>query len=149
MKKISQVAFLFIAFTAFVCMNSCEPNLPSEDTTKLWPAQTDTSALWGYINEKGKMVITPQYINAAYFSGGKACVILENRRYAFINRLGQTLYTLAEGERCSNFYYGYSTFLTTRKFLQVLALLVCTGFMACSIPISMWLFPKNTTDWEL
>ena len=113
MKKISFIALLFIAF---VCLNSCEENIPNEygipskDTTMLWPAQTDTSALWGYINERGEMVIPAQYINAAYFSGGKACVILENRRYAFINRFGQTLYTLAEGEICSSFYYGYSTF---------------------------------------
>ena len=108
MKKISFIALLFVAF---VCLNSCESNTPEEDTTKLWPAQTDTCALWGYINEKGKMVITPQYKEAYFFCGGKAKVVLENNRHAFIDKQGKVIFTLPEGEECDGyFYYGACRF---------------------------------------
>ena len=108
MKKIGFIALLFIAF---VCLNSCESNTPTEDTTKLWPAQNDTSELWGYINEKGKMVIPPQFKEAFFFCGGKAKVILENYQHAFINKYGKVIHVFPEGEHCDGyFYYGTCRF---------------------------------------
>ncbi len=126
MKKISFIALLFVAF---VCLNSCESDTPEEDTTKLWPAQTDTCALWGYINEKGEMVIPPQYMYAAYFSGGKACVyfsggsshstssmapavdIYWDWKQAFINKKGKIVHEFPITENADlYFYYGCCIF---------------------------------------
>ena len=108
MKKISFIALLFIAF---VCLNSCEENIlkengtPSEDLTKLWPAQTDISELWGYINERGEMVIPPTYSYAFGFSCGKAKVYLQDHRVAFIDKTGKIIHTFEKGEECDNFFY--------------------------------------------
>ena len=106
MKKISFIALLFIAF---VCLNSCEENIlkengtPSEDLTKLWPAQTDISELWGYINERGEMVIPPTYSYAFGFSCGKAKVYLQDHRVAFIDKTGKIIHIIDEG--CDNYFY--------------------------------------------
>ncbi|MCR5050172.1 MAG: WG repeat-containing protein [Paludibacteraceae bacterium] len=107
MKKISLIAILM---AAFFCLNSCDNQFnstPEQDKTLLWPAQTDTCALWGYINEKGEMVIPAQYQNAYGFSCGKAKVVLKDGRDAFINREGKIVFTASEGEVCDDyFYYG-------------------------------------------
>ena len=114
MKKISFIALLFIAF---VCLNSCEENIlkengtPSEDLTKLWPAQTDTSELWGYINERGEMVIPAQFKKAYRFSCGRAKVVLDNDCQAFIDGDKCIRHIVPEGEKCDDyFYYGYCRF---------------------------------------
>ena len=113
MKKISFIALLFVAF---VCLNSCESDIlghgtPSEDNTKLWPAQTDTSDLWGYINEKGEMVIPAQFKKAYQFSCGRAKVVLDNDCQAFIDGDKRIRYIVPEGEKCDDyFYYGYCRF---------------------------------------
>lgn len=111
MKKISLVTILL---AALFCMSNCDDQFnstPELDKTLLWPAQSDTCALWGYINEKGEMVIPQKFIEAYYFSCGRAKVILEDNRRAFIDQFGQILYVLSEGEECDNsFYYGFCRF---------------------------------------
>ena len=107
MKKISLVAFLL---ATLFCMSSCDDQFnstPELDKTLLWPAQSDTCALWGYINERGEMVIPPTYSYAFGFSCGKAKVYLQDGRVAFIDQTGKIIHTFQEGEECDNcFYYG-------------------------------------------
>ena len=111
MKKFSLIAFLL---AALFCMSSCDNQFnstPELDKTLLWPAQSDTCALWGYINEKGEMFIPQRFLEAYYFSCGRAKVVLEDNRHAFIDQHGQVLYALSEGEKCDNyFYYGFCRF---------------------------------------
>ena len=107
MKKISFIALLFVAF---VCLNSCESDIlrhgtPSEDNTKLWPAKTDTSDLWGYINEKGEMVIPAQFKKAYQFSCGRAKVVFDNDCQAFIDGDKRIRYIVPEGEKCDDYFY--------------------------------------------
>ena len=47
---------------------------PTHDPTKLWPAYDNNVNKWGYINEKGKMVIPAQFDEVAGFSCGYARV---------------------------------------------------------------------------
>ena len=108
MKKISLVTILL---AALFCMSSCDDQFnstPELDKTLLWPAQSDTCALWGYINEKGEMVIPAEYQYTFGFSRGKAKVFLQDGRVAFIDQTGKIVHTFQEGEQCDDyFYYGF------------------------------------------
>ena len=99
----------FLLFTLALAFIACENQLgqtPETDMIHLWPA-SDSTGLYGYINEKGKMVIPAQFDYAYGFSCGKAKVRFDNFRYAFIDRQGNILHTFAEGEECDDyFYYG-------------------------------------------
>ena len=92
--KICLCLLLMMAFC------SCENQLgqtPETDTTLLWRA-SDSTGLFGYINEKGKMVIPAQFNRAYGFSCGKAKVRLDNSRYAYIDKQGNILHTFSETE---------------------------------------------------
>ena len=93
--KICLCLLLMMAFC------SCEKNqldqTPETDTTLLWRA-SDSTGLFGYINEKGKMVIPAQFNRAYGFSCGKAKVRLDNSRYAYIDKQGNILHTFSETE---------------------------------------------------
>jgi hypothetical protein len=44
---------------------------------------------WGYINNKGEIVIRPQFVQAIFFSEGLAAVCIENSKCGYIDRTGQ------------------------------------------------------------
>ena len=100
---------------------------PEEDTTMLWPA-ADSTGYWGFINEKGEMVIPAKYDRTYGFSGGVAQVYIDvdgeplrstgyqastlGPLHAFINKKGEVVYTLPEGQGFNDhyFYYGCCRF---------------------------------------
>lgn len=44
--------------------------------------------MWGYIDQKGKYVINPQFEDAGWFSDGLACVEDKDGKFGFINKKG-------------------------------------------------------------
>ena len=103
--KICLCLLLMMAFC------SCEKNqlgqTPETDTTLLWPA-SDSTGLWGYINEKGEMVIPAKYFHTFGFSCGRAMVYQESTYdMAFIDKNGSILFTRNSDEDYDTyFYYG-------------------------------------------
>ena len=103
---------LFASLCVVLCtFNACEEPLSQnkyEDNTKLWPAADSIGEKVGYINEKGEMVIPPQYKDAFFFCNGMAKVITFDDKTQFIDTKGNVVYTLSENERCDNYFYnGY------------------------------------------
>lgn len=98
-------------------------NTPDEDTTQLWPAG-DSTGFWGFINEKGEMVIPAKFERTYGFSGGMAKVVLddddipmpplgyqqyyEGHQQAFIDIHGNILFSLPNDKVFYDnyFYYG-------------------------------------------
>lgn len=116
---------LLCGMLAAVCTSCEEINHtdPDHDTTKLWPAYDIATKKWGYINEKGKMVIAAQYDEVHGFSCGYACV-LKDGQIMYINPDGavqfsaeendsQYLYYFFDGH---DFYYDYAVVLQDRKY---------------------------------
>ena len=105
---------LFLLFTLALAVIACEnpfSNTPYEDNTKLWPAVDPTTAKVGYINEKGEMVIPPQFKRAFFFSNGKAKVFTEDDKTQFIDAKGNVVYTFPDSEVCESYFYnGYMKF---------------------------------------
>lgn len=88
---------------ALFMFNACEePQALNkfDDKTKLWPAADSTGEKFGFINEKGEMVIPAQYYTAYHFSGGVACVVTMDNRTQFINKKGEVVFTLPAGYGC-------------------------------------------------
>ena len=88
---------------ALFMFNACEEPLSLnkfDDKTKLWPAADSTGEKFGFINEKGEMVIPAQYYTAYHFSGGVACVVTMDNRTQFINKKGEVVFTLPAGYNC-------------------------------------------------
>ena len=99
---------------------------PEEDTTMLWPA-ADSTGYWGFINEKGEMVIPAKYDRTYGFSGGVAQVYIDvdgeplrstgyqastlGPLHAFINKKGEVVYTLPEGQGFNDHYFYYGCYL--------------------------------------
>jgi hypothetical protein len=74
------------------------------DTTKLWLAQEDKGTDWGYINEKGKFIISAKFLSATSFSNGYAKVKEGvNDDYAFIDKNGKVV--MAEANDYADFFY--------------------------------------------
>lgn len=118
---------LFIIFALFFLVGCENPspfsNTPDEDTTMLWPAG-DSTGFWGFINEKGEMVIPAKFERTYGFSGGMAKVVLdddgipmlplgyqqyyEGHQQAFIDIHGNILFALPNDKVFSDnyFYYG-------------------------------------------
>ncbi|MBO4362295.1 MAG: WG repeat-containing protein [Paludibacteraceae bacterium] len=116
-----------VAMLAGTILTGCNDpfsQTPEEDTTMLWPA-ADSTGYWGFINEKGEMVIPAKYDRTYGFSGGVAKVIIDEddqptkhyysddpvyyygTKQAFINKKGEVVYTLPDNTWCdSYFYYG-------------------------------------------
>ena len=72
----------------------------------LFPA--NENGQWGYINERGKFVIAPQFRSASEFSEGLACVAAEQggpHEMTFIDRKGQMLLS-PQFSGCGNFSQG-------------------------------------------
>ena len=106
--KTKSFVFCCLCIVLLIC-NACEnpfSNTPDEDTTMLWPA-SDSTGLWGYINEKGEMVIPAQFDYASGFSCGKAKVRFDYSRFAYIDKHGNKIHTFSEMEEGDDyFYYG-------------------------------------------
>lgn len=118
---------LLIIFALFFLVGCENPspfsNTPDEDTTMLWPA-CDSTGFWGYINEKGEMVIPAKFDRTYGFSGGIAKVVLDDdgipmppqtyQQYyegypqAFIDKHGNILLALPNDKVFYDnyFYYG-------------------------------------------
>ena len=65
---------------------------------------------YGYINEEGNYVINPVYTSATAFSEGIACVTTENSEPVFIDREGNTLFSLKTAQSCYVFSEGLALF---------------------------------------
>ncbi len=123
--KNGNISLLFIL--AACCLVSCEnqfSNTPEEDTTMLWPAG-DSTGFWGFINEKGEMVIPAKYDRTYGFSGGMAQVyidldgkplptyisyetsVITSSQHAFINKRGEILFSLPEDKGFFDHYFYY------------------------------------------
>jgi len=111
--KTKSFVFCCLCIVLLIC-NACEEPLSQnkyEDNTKLWPAFDSITSKVGYINEKGEMVIPPQYKGAGFFSNGKALVYIEDYKTQFIDTKGNVVYTLPEAEGCDSYFYnGYMKF---------------------------------------
>ncbi len=86
------------------CKNEVISTDPTHDTTKLWPAFDNTTEKWGYINEKGKMVIPAQYDEVHGFSCGYACVHKDGQIH-YIDPSGAIQASMEGNE---DFYYFYN-----------------------------------------
>lgn len=86
----------------FICSACEDPLSPNKyaDKTKLWPAAEPTGEKFGFINEKGEMVIPAQYYMAYHFSGGVAGVVTMDNKVQFINNKGEVVFTLPAGYNC-------------------------------------------------
>lgn len=64
--------------------------------------------LWGFVDAKGEMVIEPKYKGAKRFNGGRCAVSKddEDGTIIFINKKGETLFTLRKGQEVENAYLG-------------------------------------------
>lgn len=115
-----------LLFTLALAVIACEnpfSNTPDEDTTMLWPAG-DSTGYWGFINEKGEMVIPAKYDRTYGFSGGMAQVYIDvdgkplpsymgyetsvmSSKHALINKRGEILFTLPEDKGFVDHYFYY------------------------------------------
>lgn len=116
--------FVFASCLMLTCCTDPLSQTQEEDTTMLWPA-ADNTGFWGFINEKGEMVIPAKYDRTYGFCGGKALVVIDvdgeparsnigyqasifGWHYAFIDTKGNILYSFPE--ECAPidhyFYYG-------------------------------------------
>ena len=126
MKKVLG-AFLCVVLLA-ACQNGGET--PELDTTDLWPAGIDhkvspdfnmetddifpDSALYGYINRQGKMVIPPRFVSAGTFSCGYAPIYEKVARSeskgAYLDRNGKVHQIPSDFSlRPEPFYYNIAT----------------------------------------
>ena len=116
---------IVILIAAVLCMGGCDnrfSDTPDGDTTMLWPAG-DSTGYWGFINEKGEMVIPAKYDRTYGFSGGMAQVYIDvdgkpllnfgyevcviGPKHAFINQRGEVLFSLPEGQGFLDHYFYY------------------------------------------
>lgn len=137
------IRFPNIAIRALLIVASClmltcctDPlsQTPEEDTTMLWPA-ADNTGFWGFINEKGEMVIPAKYDRTYSFCGGKALVVIDEDgepapsyvgyqasifgwHYAFIDTKGNILYTFPEGHAPLDHYFYYGCCRVENKRVQ-------------------------------
>ena len=123
---------LLIIFALFFLVGCENPspfsNTPDEETTMLWPAG-DSTGFWGFINDKGEMVIPAKFERTYGFSGGMAKVVLDDdgipmpsyigyqanlmgHQQAFIDKHGKILFSLPQYYAFTDhyFYYGCCRF---------------------------------------
>lgn len=97
-------------------------NTPDEDSTMLWPA-CDSTGFWGFINEKGEMVIPAKFERTYGFSGGMAKVVIdedgvpmppktyreyyEGHQQAFVDIHGNVLFALPNDKAFTDNYCYY------------------------------------------
>lgn len=88
MKKIFSYLAIAVGAIMLAACNSSEQLTPETSNTQLWPAGSNTSEYFGYINAKGEMVIKPQFDKANNFSCGLAAV-KKNDSWYYINEKGE------------------------------------------------------------
>jgi len=104
MKMKKSLFFSVLMLGALVFAGCQKEETPTTDTTKLWRAQEDKGTDWGYINEKGKFIISAKFLSATSFSNGYAKVKEGvNDDYAFIDKTGKVV--MAEANDYSDFFY--------------------------------------------
>ena len=70
--------------------------------------------LWGYVDAKGKIAISPQYLYAEPFRSGLACVKADTRRYGFISAAGE--FVIQPGfDRAHSFFDGLAAVQMNHK----------------------------------
>ncbi|MCI6490961.1 MAG: WG repeat-containing protein [Prevotella sp.] len=99
-------ASLFMAAMAFTACSSDDDD--NGGKAKLWPARSTSDNLWGYINEKGEMVITPKFTKANFFVNGLASVEVGNSKWFFIDTNGNIKSGNATFDEAKTFYNGYA-----------------------------------------
>ena len=103
MKKSFFYAAMLAVAVAFVGCKDTQT--PETDTTKLWPAMS--GELWGYIDAKGKLAISPIYEDVSNFSCGYARVWLSGSDAPyFIDTKGKM--QQASFDLAGSFYYNYA-----------------------------------------
>ncbi|MBR1564832.1 MAG: WG repeat-containing protein [Paludibacteraceae bacterium] len=90
MKKIFSYLAIAVGAIMLAACNPSEQLTPATSKTQLWPAGSNTSEYFGYINAKGEMVIKPQFNAANNFSCGLAAV-RKNDSWYYINEKGETV----------------------------------------------------------
>ncbi|MBR1473251.1 MAG: WG repeat-containing protein [Paludibacteraceae bacterium] len=109
MKKLSLylLPLLLVSFAFFGCNDDhLFTQTPDTDKNLLWPA-CDSTGHWGFINEKGEMVIPATYLYAGRFSGERAIVTPQAGQMAVIDPEGNILYTFPENRLGDNYFcYG-------------------------------------------
>ena len=87
-----KVTFFLATLVGLVLLTSCDGDGGTVETNKdkRWWACEDGSALRGYIDENGKMVISTNYSFASYFSCGWARVA-EDKEEQFIDKDGKSV----------------------------------------------------------
>ena len=101
--------FYFAALAAVVVMfTACEDvQTPGTDVTKLYPAFSNSTNAWGYIDNEGNFVIQPIFDEVSSFSCGYARVWIGDG-LKFIDKKGR-LQTTPPIDYATDFYHGYST----------------------------------------
>ena len=104
---------LFMAAMAFTaCSSDDDDNSGGGNTTtsntKLWPARSTSDELWGYINEKGEMVIAQKFTEAYFFVNGLAKVEVGDSKDYFIDTNGNIKSGNATFDRARNFCNRYA-----------------------------------------
>lgn len=112
-KKIMLMTSLFMAAMAFTaCSSDDDDNSGGGNTTtsntKLWPARSTSDELWGYINEKGEMVIAQKFTEAYFFVNGLAKVEVGDSKDYFIDTNGNIKSGNATFDRARNFCNRYA-----------------------------------------
>ena len=104
MKMKKSLFFSVLMLGALVFAGCQKEETPQTDTTKLWRAQEDKGTDYGYINEKGKFIISAKFLSASSFSNGYAYVKEGiNDDYAFIDKTGKVV--LAEANDYDGVFY--------------------------------------------
>lgn len=111
MKKTFLFAIMAVFTLAFI---ACEGGSnPETKQTKLFPAMDATGDKWGYINEKGEMVLPAIYDQAGAFSCGYALVATGYNSY-FIDEQGNK--QEATFDSAVPFYYNYAVVFLNNGF---------------------------------
>ncbi|MDR1119682.1 MAG: WG repeat-containing protein [Dysgonamonadaceae bacterium] len=71
---------------------------------------TDDGIRYGFLNTKGKMAITPQYLHATTFNGGLAWAVEPNGAPKAINTHGKEVFSMPDAEYVMRFNEGVASF---------------------------------------
>lgn len=105
-KKLLYILFIGILLIGMTGCGSKEEKNGSSNSGNLYPIQDGSK--WGYVNEKGKMVIEPEYDSAYGFYEELAAVVKDNKM-GYINNKGEYViepqFELPPESRAYDFFY--------------------------------------------